>query len=116
VADTATPSGQADEGTQNEDWQSRYVGLQRVLSRKEAELAEARQAAEGRQGMVESDRAELAAVRAERAAADEERRAEQEYEALRGRFEPDPGTPMQHSESRVSPARDDRNYGLPWPV
>jgi multidrug efflux pump subunit AcrA (membrane-fusion protein) len=90
VADTALPDGQADTG----NWEARYLGLQKVLSKREQELADARRVTDERQASFESDLAELRQVRAERAAANEERLAQEraEFEEFQ-RTKDEPATP-----------------------
>jgi hypothetical protein len=107
MSDMTTPAGAAGQG---DNWEARYTGLQKVLSKRDAELAEARSASDTRLASYESDMAELRQVRAERAAAAEEANEQAKYEALRAKFEPESPTPLSHSEfsGRTSPREPTR--------
>ncbi len=129
MPDTTTPAGQADADANatTDSWEQRYTGLQRVVAKRDGELAEARKALTDLQTTREAETAELAEFRAQRAAADEEARAEAQYEALRQRFEAEPPTPTPPSDPsgrfdrKGEPTMDelyatlDRQVGKPSP-
>jgi septal ring factor EnvC (AmiA/AmiB activator) len=115
ATDTTTPgTGQAEQG---DNWEQRYLGLQRVLSKKDLELAEARGNLNTRQAQVESDLAELREIRAARAAENEEQAAQERAEfAEFQRRNAEPPMPLQHSDLRSPTAPDTRDYKAAWPV
>ena len=112
------PDGQAD-GTQGngEDWESRYTGLQRVVSKRDQETAALRRQMDEIVAARESDATELAEYRAQRAAAEEEARALASYESLRDRFEEEPPAPLRHNEARPGKApKGPGAFDSAWPT
>jgi len=107
VSDTTTPAATDSGDAGNQDWASKYNGLQRVLNRRHDELTTSqRELEQARQRSVELEQ-ELAAYRAREAEQREEEQARAHYEALRGRFEDAPPTPRSQNARREQSGRDD---------
>ena len=101
VTDTTIPADQSDAGTED-NWQARYVGLQKVLSTRDAELAAERKRAQEAQDALDAqstDMTELEEFRQARQAAESEQAERAQYETLKAKFEQAPPTPLKHGGS-----------------
>ena len=97
---TTPPPADGDINATQENWEQRYLGLQKVVAKRDADLT--------------TRQAELDALRAEHEAATtrlseydqkavdvtEEEQARQQYEALRTRFEAEPPKPIGNNAAR----------------
>jgi Skp family chaperone for outer membrane proteins len=129
MPETSTPpANSGDTNAPQENWEQRYLGLQKVVAKRDAEL--------------NTRQAELDALRAEHEAATnrlndyaqrdvdatEEEQARQQYEALRERFEAEPPTPVGNNQQRTPRDWTDQNEradyiervregtGMGWPI
>jgi hypothetical protein len=95
VSDTTTPPGESGENqTPQDDWQSRYAGLQKVLSKRDTELTTANASLDQLRKEHEQAVADLATYRQRDVDASEEDDARRQYESLRARFEEAPPKPV----------------------
>lgn len=95
VTTTATPTTQPAE----DDWASRYTGLQRVLAKRDAELHTAQEAIDALKAEHEAALTELATHRQKAVDATEEENARAQFELLKERFEHTP-KPIGNKPSR----------------
>lgn len=125
--DTTTPPADGGDNQQPQDnWEGRYSGLQKVLAKRDTELATANASLGSLQEERDAALAELATYRQREVDASEEETARQQYEALRDRFEPAPPKPIGNNPSAdwLSSAgapnpyqtRERSGTGSGWPI
>ncbi len=124
--DDTTPTPDSGEITDQQDttWESRYQGLQKVLSKRDGELS----TATTELGQLKEERAktiaELETYRQRDVDASEEDVARQQFDALRARFEPEPPKPVGNNPARGWEAGSESRYaerertgtGTGWPT
>jgi hypothetical protein len=98
--DTTPPPADGDTNAPQEDWQSRYTGLQKVVAKRDTDLTTATSELDRLRAEHEQTLAELGTYRQRDVDTSEEDAARQSYEALRARFEPDPPKPIGNNPSR----------------
>ena len=98
--DTTPPANSGDNQTPQDDWQSRYAGLQKVVAKRDTELATATTSLDQLRKEHEQALADLATYRQRDVDAGEEEQAKAQYEALRMRFEQAPPTPVGNNPAR----------------
>lgn len=109
MPESMTPAPDAGEqSSEQENWSARYAGLQKVLSKRDTDLATATSALDELRRQHEAAMTELAAFKAAEAAAGEEEAAKAAYEELRQRFEPKFRNPA------ANPIRDAWSEGSAW--
>jgi hypothetical protein len=125
VPDTTPPPADGDDNTPQENWEGRYAGLQKVLSKRDTELTTATTELDRLKAEHEQAIAELGTYRQRDVDASEEDLARQQYDALRARFEPDPPTPIGNNPQRRGwedgsgnsyAERERTGTGTGWPI
>src|SRR5690348_7092357 len=91
---TTTPPVSTDDNSPSDDWASRYVGLQKVLAKRDTDLNTRQAELDALRAEHEAAMAELREHRQKAVDASEEAQALAQYETLRERFEPAPPTPI----------------------
>jgi hypothetical protein len=120
----APASGDATEGSQEND--AAYRGLQKVLSKRDADLATALNAYEALKAEHEAATTELTTFRERDAQANEEEQARQTYEQLRQRFDSPPPVPAGNNPAVIGATwadsggkyaeRERTGTGTGWPT
>jgi hypothetical protein len=100
---TPTP----DAPTEQENWQQRYIGLQKVVASRDTALNTSTAALDALQAEHEAALTELATYRQKAVDAGEEAAALAQYEALQARFEPPAPKPIRNNPARNGAASDD---------
>ena len=102
MSEPTTPSSDSGDTTSPQDtsWESRYTGLQKVLSKRDSELTGATTELGKLQEEHAKTLAELSTYRQRDVDASEEENARQQFEALRARFEPEPSRPIGNNPAR----------------
>jgi hypothetical protein len=101
VPDTTPPPADGDiTNPQDTSWESRYTGLQKVLSKRDSELTSATTELGKLQDEHGKTLADLDTYRQRDVDASEEDIARQQFEALRARFEPEPPKPIGNNPAR----------------
>ena len=104
--DTTPPPADGDDNTPQDNWESRYSGLQKVLAKRDTDLT----TATGELGRLQEEHAktlaELDTYRQRDVDASEEETARQQYEQLRQRFEQEPPKPIGNNAARQTRADD----------
>ena len=95
--DKTTPTPETGD---QENWEQRYVGLQKVVAKRDADLAARQAALDALTAEHEAIEAELAEKRQAEADAREEAEAAKQYEALKERFEAAPPRPVGNNPVR----------------
>lgn len=95
-ARNTTPAPDSGEATEDatDNWEGRYAGLQKVLSKRDTELGTANAELDRLRAEHEQAIADLATYRQREVDASEEDLARQQYEDLKQRFEPEPPKPV----------------------
>ncbi len=83
-----------------ENWSERYVGLQKVVAKRDSDLTATRAELDSLRAEKEAADLELAAFRQTTVDASEAEAAEAQYEQLRERFEPRPPMPISNAAAR----------------
>lgn len=99
---TTPPPANGDTTNEQDNWQERYGGLQKVLSNRDTELTTATAELDRLRAEHEQAIADLATYRQREVDTSEEDLARQQFEALKDRFEPNP-KPIGNNPAR--PAR-----------
>jgi hypothetical protein len=95
VPNDTTPAPEGDQSiAPQENWEQRYLGLQKVLAQRDTALHTSTADLDALRAEHEAATAELAEHRQKVTDANEEETARQQYDQLRERFEPNPPTPM----------------------
>ena len=105
--DTTPSPDSGDITTTSDDWQSRYVGLQKVVAKRDTELTTTQAELEQLRKEREQAQAELDTYRQRDVDASEEEQARQQYEALRTRFEEGPPKPVGNNAQRPAKGWED---------
>jgi hypothetical protein len=100
VPDTTPPPADGDTNTEQDNWEGRYSGLQRVLAKRDTELTTATTELGRLQAEHEQAIADLATYRQRDVDTSEEDLARQQFEQLRERFEPEPVKPIGNNPAR----------------
>lgn len=125
MTETTTPStGNGDESNTQENWESRYLGLQKVVAKRDAELNTRQAELDALRAEHEAATTALSDFRQKTADANEEELARQQYEQLRHRFEAEPPTPIGNSPARTwadgsggdYAGRERTGTGMGWPT
>ncbi len=113
--DDMTPSSDDSGDITNDadNWQGRYAGLQKVLSKRDTELTTATTSLDQLRKEHEQALADLNTYRQRDVDASEEEQAKAQYESLRARFEAPPPTPIGNNPKGTSwtdGREDDANW------
>ncbi len=111
--DTTPPANSGDNQTPQDDWQSRYAGLQKVVAKRDTELTTANASLDQLRKEHEQALADLNTYRQRDVDASEEEQAKAQYESLRARFEAPPPTPIGNNPKGTSwtdGREDDANW------
>ena len=96
-----TPAPEGDQTiAEQENWQERYTGLQKVVAKRDEALHTTTAALDALKAEHEAALAELNDHRQKQVDASEEETARQTYDQLRERFEPPPPTPPGSNPAR----------------
>lgn len=124
--DPVSDAGNTTDNAQQDNWEQRYQGLQKVLAKRDTELTAATAQLDQLRAEREQAAAELETYRQRETDASEEEQARQQYEQLRARFEPEPPTPIGNNPPRDwmdKQDQSDNHYaskgskaGLAWPL
>lgn len=99
VADTTPPPADGDITNAQENWESRYLGLQKVIAKRDTDLNTKQAELDALRAEHEAANTELAERRQRDVDTSEEDAARQQFEQLRERFDPAP-TPIGNSPAR----------------
>lgn len=97
-----TPSPDAgDTSSEQDNWQGRYAGLQKVVAKRDTELTTATTELDRLREENAKALADLGTYRQRDVDASEDEQARQSYEALRARFEPEPPKPVGNNPAKT---------------
>jgi hypothetical protein len=105
--DTTPPANSGDANAQDTNWESRYTGLQKVLGKRDSELASATSALGTLREEHAKALAELDTYRQRDVDAAEEDVARQQYESLKARFDNEESPrPVGNNQQRQQPREE----------
>jgi hypothetical protein len=99
--DNTTPAPDAgDIANTQENWESRYLGLQKVVAKRDADMNTRQAELDALRAEHEAAQTELNDFRQKTVDASEEEQARAQYETLRTRFEPENPKPIGNNQAR----------------
>lgn len=114
MPEAPTPSPDSGDSTNDEgNWESRYLGLQKVVAKRDEALHTSTAELDALRAEHEAANAELATFRQATVDASEEDTARQQYEDLRARFEPENPSPVGNNPARPARGWED-GPEAPW--
>ena len=110
MPEATTPSPDSGDSNTSDNWESRYAGLQKVLSKRDTDLTAAQAEADTLRKEREQVQAELEAYRQRDVDTSEEEQARQQYEDLKTRFEPENEKPIGNNASKANRGTDENDW------